>query len=207
VKLPAPLRLAVRIAFSPAETTDELLTTEDHVRHAVGAWLWISVLYGLAAFIGGLHGLGPVVEPTIPLPRETYYLWLGPLTPLLYLVNFVLFAGLVQLLSRLVGGEGGFEATFSVVALAFVFPVFLTMWLFEAPVLILFPHCARSEMGGLAYLPVWADAARQVFGLAWVLLATILAVGRVQRIPVLRSIAVTLFSAIPAWMVTLTYLR
>ena len=85
------------IAFRPARTTEKLLTDSARLRHAVTAWMAISLIYGAVAFVGGLRGFGAMVEPFLPLSAKEYYLWMAPLTPLIYLLNFLLFAGLVQL--------------------------------------------------------------------------------------------------------------
>ncbi len=154
-----------------------------------------------------MNGLGPVVEPYLPIPSEQYYVWMGALTPLIYLVNFLLLAGLIQLLAKLAGGTGQYEDTFVVVALTFFTPVLLTMWVFEMPILVFFPDLRRGELGGLGYLPPWLDAARQAVGVLWILLTLIAAVARVHQISSRKSAAITFIAFVPAWAVTLTYLR
>ena len=68
------------------------------------------------------------------------------------------------LLSRLVNGRGSFEDTFVVVSLTFCFPVFLTVWVFETPLLVFFPKWRRTELGGLGVIPAWLDTGRQIVG-------------------------------------------
>jgi len=195
------------MAVRPGRTTGRLLVDRGRLRYGICAWLIISIAYGLVAWIGGMNGLGAVVRPWLPIPAERYYLWMGPFTPLIYLVNFLLLAGSLQLLAKIVRGQGSFEDTFVVVALTFFLPVFLTMWAFEMPVLVFFPQWRRTELGGLGYLPVWADSARQGIGLLWIVVTLTIAVSRVQRISMWRAIPITAVAALLAWSVTLTYLR
>jgi hypothetical protein len=173
----------------------------------VVCWVFISVIDGVVAFVGGLNGIGAYTEPSLRVPADTYYLWMGPLTPAIYLLHFVVLSGLIQLGSQLVGGRGRFEDTFTVVSLTFFLPVFLTMWVPETPYLVFFPECQRDAAGGLGYLPAWLDAGRQVIGVVWILVILTLAVSSVQSVGPSRSLALTLLASIPAWAVTLTYLR
>ncbi len=167
----------------------------------------ISRIDGSVAIVGFANGLGPVVEPWLPIPARQYYLWMGLFTPLIYLVNFLILAGIVQLLSRLVRGQGSFEDTFVVVSLAFSFPAFMTMWVFETPVLVFFPECRRAELGGLAYLPEWLDTGRQILGALWIVVILVAAISRVQRVSLLRSSLIVVPAFALAWAVMLTYLR
>ena len=207
MKILATLRYAVRVALWPGKTTGELLDDPDRLRHGVAAWLIVGFIYGSVAMIGGLNGLGPTVEPFLPISSEKYYLWMGVFTPLIYLVNFLILAGLIQLLTRLAGGQGHFEDTFTVVALTFFTPVLLTMWVFEMPILVFFPSLRRSELGGFGYMPEWLDTTRQVVGVLWILVTLIVAVAQVHRISKWKSLVITIIASIPAWAVMLTYLR
>jgi hypothetical protein len=205
--LPTALRYVAGIAFSPGPTTERLLLDPRRLRHGVVAWAIIGVIYGAVAFIGGLNGFGPMVEPLLRVPAESYYLWMGALTPAIYLLHFLVLAGLAHLLARGVRGTGSFDDTFSVVSLTFFLPVFVTMWVFEAPALVFLSGPDVAEAGHLPYLPLWLDAGRQLVGVLWILAILIVALARVQRISLARSLAVTLAATIPAWGVTLTYLR
>lgn len=196
-----------RIAVRPSHATEELVNDPHRLRHGITGWLIISFIYGLVAFIGGLNGLGAVVEPWLPIPSRRYYLWMGPLTPLIYIVTFLILAGIIQLLSKLVNGRGSFEDTFVVVSLTFFFPVFLTMWVFETPVFVFFPEWRRTELGGLGYIPEWLDTGRQIVGVLWIFAILVTAVSRVQRIALWKSAIIIILAAIPAWAVMLTYLR
>jgi hypothetical protein len=201
------LRYVARIAVRPSHTTEELVNDPHRLRHGITSWLIISFIYGLVAFIGGLNGLGTVVEPWLPIPARQYYLWMGPLSPLIYIVNFLILAGIIQLLSKLVNGQGSFEDTFAVVSLTFFLPVFLTMWVFETPLLVFFPEWRRTELGGPGYIPECLDTGRQIVGVLWILAILVTAVSRVQRIALWKSAIVVALAAVPAWAVMLTYLR
>jgi hypothetical protein len=196
-----------RIAIWPRSTTEKLLNDPRRLQMGTIAWLLLSCLYGMVAYVGGLNGLGAVTPPFLPIPAAQYYLWMGPLTPIIYLVVYVLLAGMIELGSKLVGGIGNFEDTFSVVALGHCLPIFLTMWLFEMPVLVFWPGWRRSALGGLGYMPEWLDSGRQVVGVLWVVIILILAVGRVQRISLWKSGGLVLAAMIPTVIVMLTYIR
>ncbi len=198
---------AVRIAVTPQRATGRLLGEPGRLRHGVVAWILLGVAYGLVAFVGGLNGIGAYAEPWLPIPADTYYLWMGPLTPAIYLLHFIVLSGLIQLGGKLVGGRGTFEDTFTVVSLTFFFPVLITMWVIETPYLVFFPAWRRDELGGIGFLPEWLDIGRQLLGVAWILVILTVAVSRVQRLRPARAAAITLLASIPAWLVTLTYLR
>ncbi len=72
---------------------------------------------------------------------------MGPLTPVIYLLHFLVLAGALQLLGKLVGGQGTFEDDFSVVSLTCFLPVFVTMWVFDTPLLVFFPGLPRTDLG------------------------------------------------------------
>jgi hypothetical protein len=195
------------MGISPKRTSDRLLEDPSRLRLGILAWLLLSVLYGLAAFIGGLNGLGAVTQPYLPIPAEKYYLWMGPFTPVIFLVVFALLAGLIQLGSRFFAGRGAFEDTFVSVVFSFWLPLFVTMWLFEMPVLVFFPELRRSGLGGLGYLPEWADTLRQVLGILWAVIVLILSIRAVQKISLPKAAAVTIAAMLPVTIVMLTYIR
>ena len=206
------LRYIVDIAIRPGRTVARLLADPARLRHAIWAWLFIGVIYGLPVFIGGLFGTSNIwVEPYLPIPAKDYYLWMGPATPLIFLLDFLIFAGTVQLLCRLAGGSARFEDTFAVSALTFVLPVFLTMWLLELPVLLFFPGRHAVEVWSLGYLhgemAAGLDSVRQIAGTLWVMIARTVAVARLHGLPLPKAIPITIVASVFALAVVLTYLR
>jgi len=201
------LRYIVDIGFRPRRAAEQLLADPGHLQHGVTAWLWIGLIYGLTAFVGGLNGVGASTEPSLRLPSARYYLWMGPATPLLYLLNFLVIAGSIHLLAKLAKGRGSYEQTFAVTALTFVLPVVLTMWVFEMPLLVFFPHLQPKVPGGLWILPAWFNNGRQWFGLIWIFFILGIATSRVQRLSIWKALPITLAAFIFGWAVELTYLR
>jgi len=168
---------------------------------------YISLLHGGAAFIGGLNGFGSVTPPVLPIPAQDYYLWMGPLTPLIYFVVLTPLAGIIQLGGKLFGGKGAFEDILVVVAFTFWLPVFITMWLFEMPVFVFFPDCRRSALGGLGYLPERLDILRQIAGMLWIVIALTFSVKTAQWISFLKAAALIILAMIPTIAIILTYIR
>jgi hypothetical protein len=59
---------------------------------------------------------------------------------------------------------------------------------------------------GFIAIGVWTIS-RALIGVVWILVILTLAVSSVQSVGPSRSLALTLLASIPAWAVTLTYLR
>jgi hypothetical protein len=197
----------VGTAFFPLRFTEKWLQDSIRFRMGVIAWLFISILYGIATYIGGLNGLGAITTPFIPIPADDYYIWIGPFTPIIFLLVFIVLAGFIQLGSNFIGGKGAFEDTFVSVVSAFWLPTIITLWLFEMPVLVFFPSLRRSELGGLGYIPEWLDTGRQIVGLIWIIIVLILSIRIVHKISLPRSIILVIISMIPTTVVMLTYIR
>jgi len=197
----------IGMAIFPRRTTERLLSDTSRLRIGIVAWLLLSLLYGLVAFVGGLNGFGAVITPSLAIPARDYYLWMGPLTPVIFLVIFVLLAGMIQLGSKLLAGAGTFEDTFVIVVLAFWLPMFVTMWLFEMPMFVFFPALRRSALGGLGYLPEWLDTFRLIAGMIWIIVVLTLSARVVQRISLPRAAMLTAIAMLPTIAVMLTYIR
>jgi len=197
----------IGMAIFPRRTTERLISDTSRLRIGVVAWLLLSFLYGLVAFIGGLNGFGAVIPPSLAIPAQDYYFWMGPLTPVVYLVSFVLLAGLIQLGGKLLAGAGTFEDTFTTVVLAFWLPMFVTMWLLEMPMLVFFPALRRSALGGLGYLPEWLDTLRLIAGMIWIIVVVALSARVVQRISLPKAAMLTAIAMVPTMAVLLTFIR
>ncbi len=198
------LRFVLAVAFTPRRATERLLGDPRRLAYGTSAWLFIGIVYGLAALIGGLRGAAPVVDPWIPMPGD-YYVGMGLITPVLYLLYFTLLAGLLQLLGRVVKAAGTYEDCFSIATLTFTLPVLVTMWIFEAPAL-LFMSAQRLQAQDW-YLPAWFDTARQIIGVAWVFVVLVQAVATLQRVTIRKAALLSLLASVPAWATMLVFLR
>lgn len=97
------------------------------VRDGLASPSSLCVLVYCLAYVSGavwlhMHGFTPFNDPWLVLAPDVYYLAeAGYLTPLIFLV-WILGAGTIQVLSRLVGGRGRFDATLRITGYAFWAP-------------------------------------------------------------------------------------
>jgi hypothetical protein len=141
------------------------------------------------------------------IPSKDYYLWetwFG--TPAFFVVAIV-FAGASRLIALPLRGQGSFENTFAIYCISIVLPMFITMWLPEATLMILLPDKRLSPLGGFAFMPPWLDALRQIVGIVWPLVITWAGINHSEKLTGLTSLLVTVLAFIPAAILILVLIR
>jgi hypothetical protein len=123
--------------IKPSSTFSRLLKDSQHLIYGVKAFFLIGVLYTLTV-IGLAIVRAEIVFPAwIAIPAENYYFWEIFFTLPVFLLGWILAAGLVQLLSKIFKGNGTFEGTLAVLGFAMAIPAFV-MWIPETIVTVLF---------------------------------------------------------------------
>jgi len=201
------VRALAQISIRPASTVATLKQDPSFFGYGIGAWLLMGLMYTVTVLIGYLNGFGAVVKPWIPIPAEDYYFWQTFFVIPVFFVVFVVAAGVMQLLARLMGGTGMFEDTFAVVALGSILPTFLFMWLPETLLMVFAPGIRAGQLGGFAFMPPWADAVRQLIVPVWTIAVYVLALARLQSLSIARTVIVVILGMVPAVMVTLVFVR
>lgn len=173
---------------------------------ALGLWL-LGILYTVTVAVGYQRGFGAVVPPLLAIPAEEYYFWQSFFCMPLFFVVAILFAGSARLLASLFRGRGSFEDDFALVGIALVFPIFLTMWLPESALILLFPGARAGSLGGFALLPFWADALRQLAGIVWPLVFVAFGLRRAESLSGLQAALVTVLAFLPAAALMAVFVR
>jgi len=193
--------------YKPALSIEMFLCDPRRVTYAVLGLLLLGVLYTITVAVGFQRGFGAVVPPLLTIPAADYYFWQTFFClPLLFTVA-ILFAGSARLLASLFRGRGHFEDTFAIVGVALVFPIFLTMWLPESALIIALPSARAEPLGGFAFLPSWADALRQIVGIAWPLGFVALGLKRTEDLGLGQALAVSLLAFLPAAALIAVFIR
>lgn len=193
------LRYVLIPAYRPADGLDHLLEDRKHLLYGTIIFLFLGIVYTISVQLAVSRGIGPAVEPFLKIPTNRYYLiqrfWQIPF----FFVTTIVFAGIVRLLSEIAGGRGSFERLFSVLCIAQTLPMFLTMWLPETIGFLFFP--------GKAIFPLWLDVARQVAGVVWPLVITVLGIGKSEKIHPAFAVLFTLIAALPMTALMVIFVR
>jgi hypothetical protein len=115
-----------RFVRHPRRTWARLLVDPARLRYAFFAVLLVGV--GYAAAVGGIALSGGTPStPWLAIPREDYFRWEALFIAPVTLLCWVLAAGVVQLLSRLLHGSGTFEDTLALLGFAIALPTLVTL--------------------------------------------------------------------------------
>jgi len=217
------IRIVWGTIVRPGATLDEL-AGEEMVRWAV-ALAGVSLLQGWGNI--GLHAaLGLDWLGTRPLLSDPTFVgafghlqvdlahWVpvfAGLLPLLWLYGLVIAPGVAQLMSRLWGGHGSFEQMVVVLTFATGVPGLAigatSEWLFSVPMSLLSGHdywwvaAMEGEFGPLV-AAVWNGYVIGVYAVlqyVWAIVLGVLAIRRIQRIPLWGAI-LTMLVSFAAWM-------
>lgn len=169
------------IIVKPAYTLKQL-AGEASLAYAFAAYFLFGLLYGLFALVGYFYGhLASGILLNF-IPARTYYLWEGifmiPVTMQIYL----LFAALAHLLSKLLGGQGSFEGTLSVLGFTYSIPLIVLFWVPDVVFFFLFGRQVQ-----LNFVPFYGTAA----GL-WTFILSLMGIRIAQQISLPRAFFVTI---------------
>ncbi len=168
---------------------------------------FIAVLYTFTVGIGYTNGFGAVVEPILKIPADEYYYYEMFFAIPLFFIIAVVFGGVSRLFSHIIGGKGSFENNYAIYATVSVVPTFITMWLPETVLIVFMPHMRAEPLGGFKNMPIWLDAARQIFGLLWPLVIAVVGIRISEKISYLKAFIVTFFSFLIAGFIMFIFVR
>jgi hypothetical protein len=170
----------------PRSTFMRLNADPKGLQQGAQAILFIGVLYTLT--VGGLSLAGAHISapPWLAIPAEDYYFWEIFFALPVFLLDWILAAGLIQLLSHGFHGQGSFEKTLAATGFALTMPSFVT-WIPETVGTILFLTGTMTQKEWLEIISrpgFWQVFATlyQIVAVGWMLLLVPLAVAVVQRI-------------------------
>jgi hypothetical protein len=193
------LRLFLLPVYKPVEGMRDLKANPRKVVRSLVIFLFLGGIYTLSVQMAWSRGLGAEVEPFVRIPAEDYYYWQRFWQIPFFFLTTILFAGTVRLLAVSVKGRGNFIDLFCLFCVAQTFPMFLTMWVPETIGFVFFP--------GQSIFPVWVDAARQIIGILWPLLLTIIGITIIEDIKWPYSLAFTLIAAVPVTGLMIIFIR
>ena len=168
--------------------TFKQLASEVSLAYPFAAYFLFGLLYGLFALAGSFADPGHTPSGILInfIPANRYYLWEGlfmiPITMQIYL----LFAALVHLFARLLGGKGSFEAMLSVLGFTYSVPLLVLFWL---PDVLLFSFFGSSTQ--LTLVPFYGTAAG-----FWTFIVSVIGVKLAGQLSFPRALLVTLLSLV-----------
>lgn len=196
------LRFFVLPVHRPVRGLRDLIQSKQRVGYGSIVFLVLGILYTVSVQLAYSRGIGAAVQPFVDIPAEDYYafqrFWQIPF----FFLTSIVFAGTARLLASAVSGTGSFEAIFAVFCVAQTLPMFITMWLPETFLFLFSP--------GVDLWPVWVDVVRQVVGIVWPLVLTVLGIVLSEDLRGRRSlhaIWITLVAAIPAVGLMVVFVR
>lgn len=172
--------------ISPYKTFNCLLADPRQLVHGIKAMLLIGALYTLTVIGLAVVRADITVPALIVIPADEYYFWEIFFALPVFMIGWVLAAGLVQLLSKPFKATGMFDGTLAVLAFALTIPSFVT-WIPETVGTILFLLGVMTQKEWLemtarpGFWQVFATA-YQLVALAWYLVLVPIAVSAAYKL-------------------------
>ncbi|WP_069650780.1 YIP1 family protein [Caloranaerobacter ferrireducens] len=193
--------------YNTKKYIEQLINDEYKITYGIVFLLLLGGLYTITVYVGYIRGFGAVVEPFLSIPAEEYYLWETFFTIPIFFLIAIVFAGVSRLLSIMFHGIGSFENNFVIYCIASVLPTLITMWIPETMLIIFFPDMRATPLGGFKIMPSWIDLIRQIIGVIWPMIITIIGINISEKIGWLKSSIVTVVSFIPTAVLMLIFIR
>lgn len=187
---------------SPVKTFTKLLDDPHKLKFGFIACLMLGVLYSVLVLVAYLNDVPPVLEPLLPIPLESYYLWQAYFTVPVSLITFLVFAALAQLIARPFKGEGSFRGNFAVLNFGYVVPALVLFWLPEMVMVSL-----GTNLSDASTLVIALNNARQIIAFTWAGILCIWGMKLSQRLSLAKAILVTIAALIPAMGFFMTFIR
>ena len=187
---------------SPAKTFTKLLDDPYKLKLGFIACLMLGVLYSILVLVAYLNNVPPVLEPILPIPLESYYLWQAYFTIPVSLITFLVFAGLAQLIARPFKGVGSFSGNFAVLSFGYTVPSLVLFWLPEMVMV-----STGTNLSDASTLVVALNNARMIIAFTWAGILCIWGMKLSQGLSVGKAILVTVAALIPAMGIFLTFIR
>jgi hypothetical protein len=134
----------------PRGTLTGLVDDPRRLKQAFAAVAFIGVLYTLTVIGLASAQVQIVVEPWLAVPAATYYFWEIFFALPVFVLVWILAAGLAHLLSKPFAGRGSFEGTLAALGFALTIPAFVT-WIPETVNTLLIVTGVITEAEWLAW--------------------------------------------------------
>ena len=197
------LNLLIRLFFlpiyRPVSGIQLLISNHKKLNYAITIFLFLGIIYTISVQLAYSRGLGAAVDPFLKIPAEDYYHYQRYWQIVFFFITTILFAGIVRLLSEIIKGEGNFINLFCLFCVTQTFPMFLMLWIPETFLFIFFP--------GEVIKPAWLDTIRQIIGIVWPMVITIIGISIIEKINLVYSIFITLIAAIPVTTLMIIFVR
>ena len=172
--------------IKPYRTFNRLCADSHALQLSFAAILFIGVLYTLTVIGLAIAGADISTPAWINIPAEEYYFCEIFFALPVYILGWILAAGIAQLLSRAFKGNGTFESTLATLGFAITLPSFVT-WIPETAGTILFLSgiMTQKEWQEIIARPGFWQVFANVYifvGVAWYLALIPLAVAASQKI-------------------------
>lgn len=197
--------------IKPGRTFHRLLDEPDRLSLGVKAILLIGVLYTLTVM--GLAAAEAQISacPWIAIPGDKYYFWEIFFAMPVTILDWILAAGTVQLLSKFFKGSGTFEDTLAVLGFAITIPFFVT-WIPEtlATFLMLTGTVTQQELFEITTQPgLWSifSIGYQLAAAGWIFILVPVAVSAVQKLRWWQAAIVGIPTAVIFMFVMLIFIR
>ena len=182
----------------PAKTFKQLLADPHYLRYGTQVVFLIAILYTFTVIGLALNHASVATPPVVTIPAEHYYFWQSFFTLPVFVLAWILAAGLAHLLSKFFRGSGTFEGTAAVLGFALSLPGFVT-WSVETVITVL-------TLVGLMHQGAWTELTShqglwqvfayvyQLVALGWYLVLFPIAVGVAQQLRWWQALIVGLFT-------------
>lgn len=196
------IRYLILPAYRPNSRIKELLGEKKKVMYGFLHLLIVGLLYTFTVAILASKKIPTAVEPFLNIPVDSYYHWEIYFTIPVFILTVTVFAGISRLVGELMGGKGSFENIFSIYAVVTVLPLLITMWVPETILAIM-----QSEGQKITAIPPFIDLLRQVTGVLWPLVITIIGIKMNEGFSWLKSSMNAIISFIPYTILILIFIR
>ena len=196
-----PHRAFRRLADDPAS-----------LRKGFKALLLIGLLTTLTIVGFAVTGAVPMVPIWLSIPAHNYYFWEIFFALPVFILGWILVAGVVQLLGQVgkVKGVGTFEKSLAALGFAVTLPWFVT-WIPETwAVILMMLGMSQEELVGILSTPgFWQTFALfyQIVAAVWMFVLFSLAVHAIQKLRPLKTVCVSLIAAVIFVLMMITVIR
>jgi hypothetical protein len=189
--------------LQPAERIRQLTRDADRVRYASLLLFCTAVLYTFTVFVLFVREFPTAVEPFLRISANNYYFYELFFTLPLFFLLVILYAGTARLIAVFLGGNGSFLDLYSFYGIVIVLPLLLTMWIPET----LLALTAEPPDESISLIPAWIDIPRQLIGVLWPLVVTVIGIRVIEALSWLKSCVITLVAFVPYAIMMLVFIR
>jgi len=193
------IRLFILPVYKPVQGIYYLISNPKKLYYAIIIFLFLGIIYTISVQLAYSRGLGAAVDPFLKIPAEDYYYYQRYWQIIFFFITTILFAGIVRLLSEIVHGRGNFIDLFCLFCITQTFPMFVMLWIPETVLFVFFP--------GEVIKPAWLDAIRQIIGIAWPMVITVIGISKIETINLAFSVVFTVIAAIPVTTLMIIFIR